>query len=179
MKNNSKLLNEITKLYKNSKMEKGDKYVAQVVDNMSDFDKLVCLGNRYFYQREFQQAIECYQEATLLCPNEEIARYQYLTGKQKEVIGDNIIASQYYQAAINTEPEFVEAYNELGVLLILVEDYDMALSCFRDGLKISSNDSEILLNLRGLLEFLVNLGRDELSNEYKEINIRCAELNLL
>lgn len=81
MKNNSKLLNEITKLYKNSKMEKGDKYVAQVVDNMSDFDKLVCLGNRYFYQREFQQAIECYQEATLLCPNEEIARYQYLTGK--------------------------------------------------------------------------------------------------
>lgn len=55
----------------------------------------------------------------------------------------------------------------------------MALSCFRDGLKISSNDSEILLNLRGLLEFLVNLGRDELSNEYKEINIRCAELNLI
>lgn len=179
MKNNSKLLNKITKLYKNSKIGKGDKYTDQVVDNMSNFDKLVCLGNRYFYQREFQKVIECYQEATLLCPNEEIARYQYLAGKKKEVIGDNIIVSQYYQAAINTDLEFVKTYNELGVLLILVEDYDMALSCFRDGLKISSNDSEILLNLRGLLEFLVNLGKDELRNEYKEINIRCTELNLL
>jgi tetratricopeptide (TPR) repeat protein len=95
---------------------------------------LECVGNLYFYKRELQQAISKYEEAMRADPDYDSARYHYLIAVQKEREGDLVEAFKRYQSAIEIEPTFVDAYVELGGLLIKVDDLDGALTCYTDAL---------------------------------------------
>lgn len=111
-----------------------------------------CLGNYYYYRRDYEKAIEYYQR--ILSSNSEyrLSRYQCLSGVGHEQLNEYEKAFGNYQEAIDIDPNFVDPYVELGALLMKVEAYDGAATCFRDAIKISPNDLTLYLNLKAVLE---------------------------
>ena len=156
---------DVTKLFEKGDIEKGDALLAEKADILSDHIKLECLGNRFFYKTQFQDAVRCYEEGIALAPNHQVSRYQYLVGTQLEKQGNFVDAFKRYQAAIEIDPKFIDSYIELGGLLIKVEDYEGALKCYRDAYELDSKDVRNLFNLKNVLEKLVENGNVEYQGE--------------
>jgi tetratricopeptide (TPR) repeat protein len=151
------LRNEITERFALGRFDQGNRLLAQYGPVLPEHVKLECLGNRHFYYRNFQEAVECYEGSISLEPDYLIARYQYLVGVQEEREGDFVSAFKRYQAAIGIEPSFVDPYVELGGLLVKVEDFQGAAQCYRDALRIAPSDAANYLNLRAVLNKLLQI----------------------
>jgi hypothetical protein len=55
-------------------------------------ERVDCIGNQFFLQRDFQRAANYYERAITLDGSYAIARYQYLVGVQEE--RENNVQSQ-------------------------------------------------------------------------------------
>jgi tetratricopeptide (TPR) repeat protein len=144
--------------------EKGDfdEGVRQMENNaqLPQVVRLECLGNLHFYKRELQEAINKYESSILIDPEYLIARYQYLVGVQEEKKDDFVSAFKRYQAAIEIEPTFIDAYVELGALLIKVGDFKGAAQCYRDALRLAPADITNVHNLKSVLLKLLSTDPD-------------------
>ena len=120
-------------------------------DELPDLFRLVCLGNISFYQRNISEAIKFYGAATLLSPERVIPRYLYLAGVKNEREKNFVEAFKFYQAAIEAEPSFVDSYVELGGLLMKVGDFEGAMKCYEDALKLDSENPSNHENLKIVL----------------------------
>ena len=56
-------------------------------------------------------------------------------------------AAQHFQAAINEYPQFAAAYNNLGVALMYMKEYEKAQAIFHKALEMNSRSPLLLLNL--------------------------------
>ena len=128
---------------------------------------LECVGNLHFYKRELQQAINKYEEAMRADAGYDSARYHYLIAVQKEREGDLVEAFKRYQSAIAIEPTFVDAYVELGGLLVKVEDLEGALTCYTDALKLDPKDLKNFANNVEVLRSLSNANPDRYAEQYR------------
>lgn len=162
----------ITGLLANGELSQG----AEAIENARSILPLPvlleCLGNLHFYKRELQQAVTKYEEAMNADARYDVARYHYLIGVQKEREGNFVEAFKRYQAAIEIEPAFVDAYVELGGLLVKAEDYEGALTCYTDALKLDPTDVRNFANRAEVLRALSNADPtrydQECSNAVKE-----------
>jgi tetratricopeptide (TPR) repeat protein len=116
------------------------------------------LGNISFYQRNIGEAIKLYEAATSFSPDHVIPRYLYLAGVKNEREKNFVDAFKYYQAAIEAEPSFVDSYVELGGLLIKVGDFEGALMCYEDAVRL---DSEEPTNHENLKTVLIKLDQNQ------------------
>jgi tetratricopeptide (TPR) repeat protein len=130
---------------------------------------LECVGNLHFYKRELQQAVNKYEEAMRSDADYESARYHYLIAVQKEREGDFVEAFKRYQSAIAIEPTFVDAYVELGGLLVKVEDLEGALTCYTDALKLDPMDLKNYANKAEVLRSLTNANPDRYAEQYSAV----------
>ncbi len=145
--------------------EEAQSLIESLRCTMNELEYQECLGNIHFYSEEYQQAIPFY-EAAIQSPGEyDCARYHYLIGIQAEQAGKLSDAFQRYQAAIEIEPEFVDAYIELGGLLCKVEDFEGALQCYNDAIVVDPSDASIRHNL---VEVLSKLAEKD-SARYSEL----------
>jgi tetratricopeptide (TPR) repeat protein len=128
---------------------------------------LECMGNLHFYKRELQQAINKYEEAMRTDTEYDSARYHYLIAVQKEREGDLVEAFKRYQSAIEIEPTFVDAYVELGGLLVKVEDFEGALTCYTDALKLDPKDLKNFSNKVEVLRSLSNANPAQYAEQYR------------
>jgi tetratricopeptide (TPR) repeat protein len=168
--NESKSLRDlITNLFARGEFDEGMRRL-QGAEGIPAPVELECLGNFLFYKRELQNSVEKYEKAISIDPGYMISRYQYLVGTQDEKRGDLVAAFKRYQAAIDIEPSFVDAYIELGGLLVKVEDFEGAAQCYRDALKISPDDIMIYFNLKSVLKKLVNDAPDKYREELAEVD---------
>ncbi|BBP53000.1 hypothetical protein PHLH3_26260 [Pseudomonas sp. St386] len=170
MKKQLEIRNEVTAFYIRSEFERGDALLADSVGVLSNYIKLECIGNRHFYKRELADAIRCYEEGISLNSEHQVARYQYLVGVQLEKKMELVEAFKRYQAAIEADSSFVDAYVELGGLLVRVGDLKGALHCYRDAVRIDSSDPGNLFNLKAVLERLVEEDPGDYEDELKRIN---------
>ncbi|MEN6450888.1 MAG: tetratricopeptide repeat protein [Thermoguttaceae bacterium] len=115
---------------------------------------LECFGDLCFYRREFQEAIDKYEEAITTDSSCHPARYQYLVGVQNEREGNYVDAFNRYQDAIETEPTFVDAYVELGGLLAKAGDIEGALTCYTDAVRLDPGDLRNFWNRAQVLKRL-------------------------
>ena len=120
-------------------------------DELPELFRLECLGNISFYQRNIGEAIKFYEAATLLSPEHVIPRYLYLAGVKNEREKNFVEAFKFYQAAIEAEPSFVDSYVELGGLLMKVGDFEGAMKCYEDALKLDSENPSNHENLKIVL----------------------------
>jgi tetratricopeptide (TPR) repeat protein len=120
----SEMLDVLMGYLSSGKIEDGIAFFKKNSDGLPDLFRLECLGNISFYQRNIDQAIKFYEEATLLSPEHVISRYLYLAGVKNERETNFVDAFKYYQAAIEAEPSFVDSYAELGGLLMKVGDFE-------------------------------------------------------
>lgn len=139
--------------------------------------RLECVGTHHFYRREFQAAIRVYEEAITLAPDYLIARYQYLVGVKNERQENLVEAFKRYQAAIEIEPTFVDAYVELGGLLTKVEDLEGAAQCYRDAFRLEPLDPANLHNLKLVLERLSKTDAGRYQAELQEVEAASHRLS--
>jgi tetratricopeptide (TPR) repeat protein len=169
MNDTKKICNAVTLKFASNQFDEGDFLLAENADMLPDYIKLECLGNRYFYMGELQEAIHCYEEAISLSPDHVLSRYQYLVGIQEERSGDFVAAFQRYQASIDSDPTFVNSYVELGGLLVKVGDFKGALQCYRDALNLDNSDSSNFYNLKSVLEKLAEIEPNQYQEELNTI----------
>lgn len=154
----------------------GERVLAENSDSLPEHVRLECQGVVHFYKRQLQDAVNCFEAAIALAPEVVIARYQYLVGTQAEKAGDFVQAFERYQAAVEAEPTFVDAYVELGGLLTKVEDLEGALRCYRDALVIEPDDPFNHHNVIAVLDRLVALGNSEYVGELDSARTALAAL---
>lgn len=130
--------------------------------------RLECEGNIHFYLREFQKAADLYEAAMSSDSEYDVARYHYLVGLQEEKSDQLVEAFKRYQAAIEIEPNFVDAYLQLGQLLYKVEDYDGSLKCFQDALSLAPREIGIYHNIVEVVKALAAKNPDKYGDISKE-----------
>jgi len=157
----------ITDLLSASQIREGAEAIERAKNTMPLPVLLECIGNLHFYKRELQQAINKYEEAMQADAEYDSARYHYLIAVQKEREGDLVEAFKRYQSAIEIEPTFVDAYVELGGLLVKVEDFEGALTCYTDALKLDPKDLKNFSNKVEVLRSLTNANPTRYAEQYQ------------
>lgn len=136
------------------RLEQGTLLLDEYANHLPEPHRLECLGTIHFYRRDFQEAVRCYEEAIALAPTRVIARYQYLVGNQDEREGRMVEAFKRYQAAIEADRTFLDAYVDLGALLVKVGDLDGAANCYKDAVQLDPLDTASHHNLVTVLKRL-------------------------
>ncbi|HVX14149.1 MAG TPA: tetratricopeptide repeat protein [Pirellulales bacterium] len=158
---------QITGLLSAGQIQEGEEAIKRARSALPLPVFLECVGNVHFYKREFQQAINKYEEAMHADPDFDSARYHYLVAVQKEREGDVVEAFKRYQAAIEIEPTFVDAYVELGGLLSKIEDFEGALTCYTDALKLDPRDLKNYFNRAEILRALSSTDPAQYAEQYQ------------
>lgn len=157
----------MTRHFARAEFDQGTRLLEEKGKSLPEAVRLESLGNLHFYRRELQEAVRCYEAAIALAPDDAISRYQYLVGTQLERKGMLTEAFKRYQNAIEAEPSFVDAYVELGGLLVKVQDFPGAAQCYRDAVRLDPADVANHFNLKAILTRLAQSEpekyRDELA----------------
>lgn len=156
----------ITRLLSDGQIREGAEALANETASLPRPVLLECVGNLHFYKREFPEALSKYEEAMNSDVEYDVARYHYLIGVQHERQGDYVEAFKRYQAAIEIEPIFIDSYVELGGLLVKVGDYEGALTCYTDALKLDRTDLRNFSNRVHVLQLLCSRDSAQYSDEY-------------
>lgn len=142
----------ITDYFKTHDFEKG--YDLLNKSQLSELARLECLGNAEFYKRNFSESATIYDQILRKNINYRLARYCYLWAG-KFLAQDNYKqALAYYQEAIDIEPDFVDAYVDLGGLMFDIGEYRLAKKCYIDALQIAPHDDEIKHNIETVTKLI-------------------------
>ena len=141
----------LLKYLSEGKVQEGIDFFKANSNEITELVRLECLGNISFYQRNISEAVKFYEAATTLSPEHVIPRFLYLAGVKNEREGNVVDAFKFYQAAIGEEPTFVDAYVELGGLLMKIEDFEGALKCYEDAILLDSQELSNHENLKAVL----------------------------
>ena len=164
----SDLLAEMASLLSGGRFDEAKRLFSANERQLPEAMRSEGLGDQAFYQRDLQAAVNHYEAAIRLKPDRVIARYQYLVGTQAERSGDLVSAFKRYQAAIDAEPGFLDAYIELGGLLVKVGDFEGAAQCYRDAARLAPTDAHVLFNLKAVLSRLAGQNKERYGLELKE-----------
>lgn len=145
------IMKEITEIFKNMDFDTG--YNLLNNSDLSDANILVCKGNAEFYKKNHSNAFDFYGQAIEIDSNLRISRDFYLWASKFLAEGDLVQAFQNYQEAIDIEPDFVDAYIDLGALMIEIGEFASAKKCYTDALALDPNDIGIKKSLDSLSNF--------------------------
>ena len=136
----TQIRDSVTSLFIEGRFGDGLRLLSQHEAELPVEVRLECVGNLHFYRRELQEAVVEYEAAIAVSPAHMISRYQYLVGTQEEKKRNFVGAFKRYQAAIEIDRSFVDAYVELGGLLVKVGDLVGAVQCYRDAVRLAPDD---------------------------------------
>ncbi len=151
LNNNQDKVKQITEFFKDMDFDAGYELLSN--SNLSDIDILVCKGNAEFYKRNHSNALKLYGQAMEIDSNLRISRDFYLWASKFLAEGDLVQAFQNYQEAIAIEPDFVDAYTDLGALMIEIGEFASAKKCYTDALALDPKDPKIKKSLNSLARF--------------------------
>ncbi len=117
-----------------------EKAVALDAKNTEAFLKL---GEVNFLLRRYPEAISAVNDA--LRVNDQLAKGYFLKGFVYKETGDTILAKSSFQTAVEVNPEYYDAYVELGNLFAS-EQNDLALDYFNTALNIRPKSAEAYYN---------------------------------
>lgn len=107
-------------------------------------DARLRLGELYIYVRQYQPAL--YQLDTLLMQNENNARAYFMKGMVFKETGDTAKAVSSMQTAVEQDPDYYNAYIQLGILHA-AKHSKLAVEYYMNALKIQPNSEEAIYNL--------------------------------
>jgi Flp pilus assembly protein TadD len=102
------------------------------------------------------QAVECFKKVV----TEDVMNHEgwYMLATEYDEVGDTDEAVHAYYMSIQIKPDFVGAYNNLGVLLSSGGRYTEALKVLRNAQRMKPGDTELIFNIGATL---VQSGRFE------------------
>ena len=119
-------------------------------------------GNEYYYKKEYNNAIQCYDKALEIDANYADAWYN-----KGAVLGDLLKhneAIQCFDKAIEIDPNNAYAWSNKGLALSNLRKYDDAIQCFDKALEIDPNNDLFNENRNIVLE---KLGKTEKKSGWK------------
>ena len=102
-------------------------------------------GTEYYKKQQYNEAIECYEEALTVRPD-SFKGYYNLSVAFDEA-GRNEEAIHTLKKVIELKPDFIDAYNNLGILLSSNYKYMEALGIYKQALEKNRNDYKIYFNM--------------------------------
>ncbi|PHX56216.1 hypothetical protein CP500_006525 [Tychonema bourrellyi FEM_GT703] len=108
-------------------------------------DAELLLGRDLQQQGEFRGAIECYERAIAIAPNNAIA-YSNL-GVIKQQQGELVEAIAYYRKALEIDPNLAEILSNLGSALADAGETEEAIAVYDRALSLNPNCAEAWINL--------------------------------
>ena len=113
------------------------------IDNNST-DCLLKLGEMNIHLRNYPIAVEHINNA--LRVNEQLPFAYYMKGRIYKETGDTVLAASSYQTAIEVDPDYYDAYVEIGLLYSAAKS-DLAIEYFSTALEVRPNSVEAMYNL--------------------------------
>lgn len=127
------------------------------VENRAFYSKQFKIFNKYLAQSIlsvslglslFNPPIYAAEKGTILVEEGEVARI-YQKAMQVENDGDLLEAQKLYEQVVQVQPNFIDAWNNLGNVLTSQGNIDLALLCYKKAISLSPPSNElwvILLN---------------------------------
>lgn len=140
-------------------------YQRCVAETPNHTDCLMRLGEMHVHLRNYKQAIETINEA--LRVDGQLPQAYYLKGRVYKETGDTVLAASSYQTAIEVEPDFYDAYIEVG-LLYASAGSDLAIEYYKTATEIRPGSIEAWYNLA---IFLQSTGFRDRSRYREALNI--------
>ena len=94
-------------------------------------------GNKFYYQKDYHNAISKYNEAIELDPN--YANTYYNRGNAYDYLKNYEQAIENYNKAIQLNPNYVAAYYNRGLSYCYLKDYDKAIKDFNKTILLDPN----------------------------------------
>jgi tetratricopeptide (TPR) repeat protein len=121
-------LNELSRV---EKTKSSTDVIPTTMDAASSIDG----GNVYFYKREYNKALDCYEKALDIDPNNGYAWYYkggslYYLQRYNEAIAS-------YDKAIKINPDYAEAWIAIGLSLHNLQRYNEAIASYDKAIKIN------------------------------------------
>ncbi len=112
--------------------------------NPEEVECLLKLGEIDIHLRNYPQAIERINNALRI--NEQLPFAYYMKGRIYKETGDTTLAASSYQTAIEVDPDYYDAYIEIGLLYTAAKS-DLAIEYFKTAIEIRPKSVEALYNL--------------------------------
>lgn len=134
---------------------------VQIDNNATDC--LLKLGEMNIHLRNYPTAVEHINNA--LRVNEQLPFAYYMKGRIYKETGDTVLAASSYQTAIEVDPDYYDAYIEIGLLYSAAKS-DLAIEYFSTALEIRPKSAEAMYNLAYHYMITANGQRERLDKAF-------------
>jgi tetratricopeptide repeat protein 8 len=104
------------------------------------------IGLCCFYSSQYDMALSCFDRALSLASDEEMADIWYNIGHIGISLGDLGLAYQAFKVAVSIDPSHGEALNNIAVLEMRRQKFDVAKSCLSTSCEVSPHVFEPFYN---------------------------------
>ncbi|GHT69840.1 tetratricopeptide repeat family protein [Bacteroidia bacterium] len=130
------------------------------------------MGNAYYQQENYTQAIKCYQKGVEIDPND--AKAYYNMGNAYRQQENYAQAIKCYQEAIEIDPNDAAAYYSMGYTYARQENYTQAIKCYQKAIEIKP-DFAWVYNSMGYAYAGMKKYGEAIANIKKAIEIAIAD----
>ncbi|HDS09131.1 MAG TPA: tetratricopeptide repeat protein [Firmicutes bacterium] len=140
-------------------MEKIEELLKKIEETPDDFDLWLDLGIEYGKSGKFKKSMESMKKSLHLNPESPEVHYNlgvlyskvFFKDISKEELWEDLtddefafeMATKEFQEAISLDPEFVEAYSDLGMLFKIRHIDEEAIRMFKKSLELDPDQDEI------------------------------------
>jgi tetratricopeptide (TPR) repeat protein len=136
-------------------------------NNQTDFELHHQLGDLYFQQQKWREAIQAYGQATKLKPDSSWSHYNL--GRSLLELERWAEATQSFRQAIQLDPSFGWAYYHLGESLSEQKEWDQAIAAYRQAVELESDIPSFQAKLADALGQRSQLDSHQAINYYQEL----------
>ncbi|MBI9073609.1 MAG: tetratricopeptide repeat protein [Melioribacteraceae bacterium] len=119
--------------------------------NISPEADLLEKGKEYLNNHQIEKGKTAFRE--ILRVNENNHEAHFFLAYSYQLLNEHIKAIEYYQNAINLKPDYLMAYNNVGLVLNDLGEFDEAILCYNACLQISPDNHLVYNNLALVSEF--------------------------
>lgn len=104
------------------------------------------LGLCCFYAAQYDMALHCFDRALSIAADDDMADVWYNIGHVGTSLGDLGLAYQAFKVAVSLDPHHGEAMNNIAVLEMRRQKFDVARSCLNTAIEVSPHLFEPMYN---------------------------------
>src|SRR5947207_14607264 len=118
---------------------------ASLTEGNADEQEWTDKGNAAAQQGDYEGAVEAFEKAVEINPNDARARYNLALAQQ--YLGDSELAIAGYRRAIDLDPQLVDAYINLGNLYGELGLHEESLETLQQALDLDPENDELYLSV--------------------------------